>query len=344
MWNPWYKTTYHYEALGTKLALDVPHDVFSTQNIDEGTLLLLNHLPDSTPSTILDMGCGYGALGLPIAARYPDAALTLVDRDLLAAEWSKRNAEKNTLKNVDAYGSLGFQNLKSETQKFDWILCNVPARIGNPFIQNLMELGSQKLNPGGELRIVVIRDLGPVLLEMKAARNWDLEETAKGPRHTIFTLRKPVDAPPLSAEELYLRDEVTVQNLKLKRPFDFGGDDQKRLKSGLPVLIDALPRQIPQNEYNVFCFRTGYGHIALLSRTRWPKAKVVVSERDLIASTFLRINAEELGLEENLEIREFAHFPDAFQPDEKFHLILGEISPSAGESVALIELLSLIHI
>jgi len=135
-----------------------------------------------------------------------------------------------------------------------------------------------------------------------------------------------------------LRDEVTVQNLKLKRPFDLGGDDPKRLKSGLPVLIDALPRQAPQGEHRIFCFRTGYGHMALLCRTRWPNAKVVVSERDLLASTFLRINAEKLGLEKHLEIREHAHFPDAFQTDEKFHLILGEISPSAGESVALEEL------
>src|SRR5213076_515113 len=58
------------------LSLDVPWDVFSSQRIDEGTLLLLQHLPAGDPASLLDLGCGYGALGLPLAARWPHRRTT----------------------------------------------------------------------------------------------------------------------------------------------------------------------------------------------------------------------------------------------------------------------------
>src|SRR5206468_8100266 len=72
------------KALGQTLSLDVPWDVFSSQRIDEGTLLLLKTLPEGEPRSLLDLGCGYGALGLPVAARWPKARCLLIDRDLLA--------------------------------------------------------------------------------------------------------------------------------------------------------------------------------------------------------------------------------------------------------------------
>jgi len=99
--SPWFKTTFNLSVLETKLDLQVPHDVFSTMRIDEGTLLLLNNLPATEPTTVLDMGCGYGALGLPIAAHYPHAHVEMVDRDLLAVEWSQINAQAHKLKKCD---------------------------------------------------------------------------------------------------------------------------------------------------------------------------------------------------------------------------------------------------
>lgn len=76
--TPWYKATSHHQNFGKTLILDVPHDVFSTLTIDEGTLLLLENLPAEDPQVVLDKGCGYGALGLPIAQRYKNAKFYLV--------------------------------------------------------------------------------------------------------------------------------------------------------------------------------------------------------------------------------------------------------------------------
>ncbi len=326
--DPWYKSTFQYNTLGNHLKIQIPYDVFSTQRIDEGTLLLLDHLPTSNPSSILDMGCGYGALGLPIAARYPHAKMEMVDRDLLAVAWSQKNAEANSLSNVHSFGSLGFRDVQG---KYDWILCNVPARIGEPFIKNLIHLGCARLNPGGELRVVVINDLAPMVSEMKLI--------VKGSRHSVYSITtSELSGEAMSPEKLYFRDQVTADGLTLDRPFDFGGDDQKRLRVGLPVLIDALPRKISTSEFKILCFRSGYGQLPLICRKRWPDAEVVAIDRDLLGTTFTRHNAQRLGFQEYLEIRENAHFPNAILPNEKFNLILGELSPSADEAVAIAEL------
>src|SRR5262245_60605806 len=58
------------------------HSLFSSQAIDAGTLLLLDHLPEGEPRRFLDLGSGYGALGLAVAARFPGSSGLLADRDL----------------------------------------------------------------------------------------------------------------------------------------------------------------------------------------------------------------------------------------------------------------------
>src|SRR5690606_3714524 len=112
------------------------------------------------PSSVLDLGCGWGALGLPIARAYADAACLLVDRDALAAHWSALNARSMGLANVVARPSLGYRDVEG---RFDWVLCNVPARIGAQAIEYIVGAGAALLSEAGELRVVVIRDLDPVM-------------------------------------------------------------------------------------------------------------------------------------------------------------------------------------
>src|SRR4051812_6838423 len=58
------------ELLGRRFRFQTAPGLFSTDRIDDGTRLLLAHLPETAPATVLDVGCGYGALGLPVAARH----------------------------------------------------------------------------------------------------------------------------------------------------------------------------------------------------------------------------------------------------------------------------------
>lgn len=335
--DPWYKASHPLNWQDVRLHLDVPHDVFSTLRIDEGTELLLSHLPERAPKRVLDLGCGYGALGLPIARAHPDAELLLVDRDLLAAKWSARNAVKNSLSRVQAKGSLGFRDLDPDS-RFDWVLCNVPARIGKPFIRNLLEAGIARLSPSGELRIVVIRDLMPVVREIASETGLPVKETAVGPRHTIYTLEAPAlpFSPPVTDPDLYLRDQVRVEALTLDRPFDLGGDDPKRLSASLPLLLDTLPRQTPPE--SVLVVRSGYGALALVCRSRWKNARITAFDRDLLAEAFTLRNDLKINGQGTLDFRLAPTLGEALKPEDAFDLVLMEVSPPAGEAVFLGEI------
>lgn len=330
-------------ALGHSLALDVPGDVFSTQRIDEGTQLLLGHLPPGEPASLLDLGCGYGALGLPVAARFPRLRALLVDRDLLAVEAAAHNARALGLSGVEVRPSLGYRGLPPGAAPFDWLLCNVPARIGPEAIGAFLERGQALLAPGGELRVVVIRDLVPVVEAQAAQRALPVRRVVDGPRHTVFAL-PPGPPRPLPPEEplaLYARDRTRLalgargegRVLELSRPHDASEDPGHA--QALAALVEALPRAAPRS---VLAFRCGFGGAALAALALWPQARVLAQERDLLDAAFLRLNAQALGLDGGrLRVGETL-FPAQAAGAERFDLVLGELSPSAGPQVAAREL------
>jgi len=304
------------------LSLDVPWDVFSSQRIDEGTLLLLRHLPAGEPRSLLDLGCGYGALGLPIAARWRRARSLLIDRDLLAVAASAHNARALGLGNVDVRPGLGYRGLSRE--RFDWVLCNVPARIGPRAIRYLLE-GGRAL--GAEVRAVVIRDLAETVRSLGLA---GLEHVARGPRHDVFALAPGAAQVDLDDDGVYARDETGIAGLRLQRPQDASEDP------GHAALLSALAESLPHNPpQRAFAFRAGYGALPLLLKSRYTSAQVAAQERDLLDAAFLRRNARALGLA--VEVRE-ALFPADGLPPGSFSLLVGELSSPAGPAVARREL------
>lgn len=318
----YYKRTLHFGGL----ALQVAHDLFATERVDDGTKLLLGHLPAGTPASVLDLGCGYGALGLPIAKANPSAALTLVDRDLLAVAYAQRNAEGNALTNVRALPGLGYRDLPADA-RYDWALCNVPARIGPEAIAYLLAGARARLTPNGEARVVVIRDLAASVERADASAR----RVAEGPRHFVYALPPSREAPADSLD-VYARDRVDVAGMLLERPHDLA-DEPKRLSLYIPLWQETLPREARR----VLSFRCGYGALAVVAATRFPSAQLVACDRDLLATTFARRNATSLGV--NLDVRE-ALTPLAAAGGERFDLVVGELDPSVGDAAALMELAS----
>jgi 16S rRNA G1207 methylase RsmC len=304
------------------VSLEVPWDVFSSQRIDEGALLLLRHLPSGTPRSLLDLGCGYGALGLPVAARWPKARCLLIDRDLLAVAASAHNARALGLRNVEVRPGLGYRELSGEG--FDWVLCNVPARIGSRAIRYLLEGGRAF---GAEVRAVVIRDLGGTVRELGLP---GLTQVARGPRHEVFALPPGPAQVVLQDEEIYARDETEFAGLRLERPYDISEDPEHHHL--LSALAESLPRTAPAR---ALAFRAGYGALPLLLKSRYTAAEVVAQERDLLDAAFLRRNARTLGL--RVEARETL-FPADGLASGSFSMVVGELSSPAGPAVAAREL------
>jgi 16S rRNA G1207 methylase RsmC len=107
---------------------------------------------------VLDLGCGYGPLGLAIAKMAPAGQVHLVDKDFVAIEFTQKNIALNRIDNAQSYLSNGFDQIPSGV-KFDVIVSNVPAKIGSELLSIFLNDACDRLNPGGKLYIVTISGL-----------------------------------------------------------------------------------------------------------------------------------------------------------------------------------------
>ncbi|MFN0062354.1 MAG: methyltransferase [Myxococcaceae bacterium] len=261
--------------------------LFSSDRIDDGTRLLLAHLPQTTPVRALDLGCGYGALGLPIAAKFPECEVTMVDRNLEAVSHAKRNAEQHGLSGrVRAFGSLGYRDVPES--QFDWIVCNVPARIGDAAMEYICRVGQARLSPNGTVALVVISDLVPRLSAIGERLGLStLACVVKGPRHAVFHVGKEgVSASSTDHESFYVRDSVVLGGVRFERPHDIS-ESPEHLRDGLPLLLELLPQK-PQAR--VLVWRGSYGAAAVTLAQRG--AEVIAADIDMLATTFTRRNAQ----------------------------------------------------
>jgi len=131
--------------------------LFSPRNIDEGTLLLLKYLDISENDDCLDLGCGYGPLGLTMAKLAPNGKTTLVDKDFKAIEYSNSNAELNQIKNAEALLSNGFDQIRE--RKFDIVVSNIPAKVGNELLSLFLYDAYKQMKPGAKIYVVTITGL-----------------------------------------------------------------------------------------------------------------------------------------------------------------------------------------
>jgi 16S rRNA (guanine1207-N2)-methyltransferase len=140
------------------LTLATTWGLFSPKSIDEGTELLARYIEVEPTDNCLDLGCGYGPLGLMLAKAAPQGITHLVDKDFVAVNYSAKNAEANSLSNATAFLSNGFDQIDSE-QKYDIIVSNVPAKIGDELLTLFLHDAYSHLNPGGKLYVVTISGL-----------------------------------------------------------------------------------------------------------------------------------------------------------------------------------------
>jgi 16S rRNA G1207 methylase RsmC len=143
---------------GRTLALASTWGLFSPREIDEGTRLLLDQVEVAADADCLDLGCGYGPIGLALAAQAPVGRTLLVDKDFVAVEYANRNAQRNGLTNAQAILSNGFDRIPSD-RRFDLIASNVPAKVGKELLAILLHDARDRLKPGGRLYVVTVSGL-----------------------------------------------------------------------------------------------------------------------------------------------------------------------------------------
>jgi len=144
--------------VGQQLNLHTTWGLFSPRAIDEGSVLLLDHLDVKSDDVVLDMGCGYGPIGLSIAQRAQQGLVHMVDKDFLAVDYTKANAARNNLNHAKAYLSNGFSHVDPEL-RFSLVVSNLPAKVGKEFFQIMFDDAFERMQPGARIVVVTINGL-----------------------------------------------------------------------------------------------------------------------------------------------------------------------------------------
>ncbi len=143
---------------GRTLTLHSTWGLFSPREVDEGTRLLLDRVEVASDADCLDLGCGYGPIGLSLAALAPQGHTLLVDKDFVAVSYANANARRNGLGNAKAILSNGFDQVPKDL-RFDVIASNIPAKVGKELLAILLHDARDHLKPGGRLYVVTINGL-----------------------------------------------------------------------------------------------------------------------------------------------------------------------------------------
>ncbi len=149
--------TFHTKLRGFDLTFSTTWGLFSPKAIDAGTQMLIEWLEIEQDDTCLDLGCGYGVIGITMAKCTQTANVYMVDKDFVAVDYARKNVEQNHLSNCHVLLSNGFSHLPDI--QFDVIASNLPANAGKELLQIFLTGARQHLKHNGRLYVVTISGL-----------------------------------------------------------------------------------------------------------------------------------------------------------------------------------------
>lgn len=142
-----------------KLHFKTDNGVFSKREVDFGSKVLIEafQMPELN-GNILDVGCGYGPIGLTLAKEFAERTVHMVDVNERALTLASENARINKIPNIQIYESDRLLNV--EAKDFAAILTNPPIRAGKQVVHDILEQSYERLLEGGELWVVIQKKQG----------------------------------------------------------------------------------------------------------------------------------------------------------------------------------------
>lgn len=159
--------------------------VFSKSGVDYGSQVLIDALELKSNARVLDVGCGYGPIGLTSAKLAEHGRVTMIDINERAVELSKENAKLNSISNISVLQSDLFEAVKGMT--FDVIVTNPPIRAGKAVVHRIFEEGYDLLEQGGSMWVVIQKKQGAPSAKAKLESLFtEVEEVTKDKGYRIF--------------------------------------------------------------------------------------------------------------------------------------------------------------
>lgn len=151
--------TFDFTLKGHNLKFTSDTGVFSRQTIDYGSRVLIEAVDFSNvpQGNILDVGCGYGPIGLSLAKDQAKRKVDMTDVNLRALDLAKKNAEVNKLTNVNIFESDRYENV---TDKYALVVSNPPIRAGKTVVSGIIASAKDHLLDHGEVWIVIQKKQG----------------------------------------------------------------------------------------------------------------------------------------------------------------------------------------
>jgi len=338
----YFKKTIDFYHSGHTLHFHVAQDLFSSHQIDVGTARLLRTLVDAPPfAKILDLGCGYGPLALTLKALCPESVVHAVDRDALAVNYARQNAELNGLAGVEAYGSLGYDDVPE--RDFDLIISNIPGKAGETVITSLLRDAAHFLTPGGLVAIVVVAALEGVVAQALDDPGIEIAFQEARSGHAIFHYRFTgayrVAQPPFASgltRGLYHRDVVDITAGSLTFPMQTarGLPEFDSLSYGSLLLLDNLARWQGGNVKRAVVHNPGQGYIPVVVWKQFNPDAITLVDRDLLSLHYACENLVQNGCPASRIVT--AHQADlALEGEEQTaDLIVGVLREEEGQAAA----------
>ncbi len=275
---------------GEILRFRVSQDLFSSFQIDIGTRFLLRTVALKSHSfqKILDLGCGYGPIGLTLKKLSNNSEVQMVDRDALAVEYTRQNAELNRLENIKAYGSIGYDDVPDTD--FDLIIANIPGKAGENVITHLLRDAEYFLKPEGKVAVVVVAPLESMVREiLETTPDIDITFHQNRSGHAVFhyrfsggaggTYNKAVD------RGIYDRNDREFQHGKLRYRMQtaHGLPEFDTLHYQTELLFGGLESTRGASIKRAIVFNPGQGHVPVVMWKLLKPEKLILIDRDLLS-------------------------------------------------------------
>ena len=165
--------------------------MFSRREIDAGSRLLIASLPTMSAGKMLDLGCGYGAVGIAMAVSTPDLKVWMSDINARAVELAMRNSVANKVHDrVQVLQSDGFDAIPSDVT-FDMITLNPPIRAGKSVVYRLYENAKEHLRNGGLFYVVIQKKQGAASSESYLREiGFEVKIIAKEKGYRVYECKK----------------------------------------------------------------------------------------------------------------------------------------------------------